>query len=93
MNMHRPFETMSVPRLYVMGNNDDGQLGLGDTQQRISAHLVMGLLETPRYNVLTLDASFAQTALIRVCPHRSFENIEVALCQPKSSAYRCRESI
>jgi len=67
---HRPFETVAVPRVYVMGNNDDGQLGLGDTLDHINAQLVSGLSETPRYNTEGLDASFAQTTFIRACPKR-----------------------
>jgi len=53
-----------------MGNNDDGQLGLGDTLDHINVELVLGLSETPRYNTEGLDASFAQTTFIRACPQR-----------------------
>ena len=60
----RPFERMRVPRVYALGKNDDGQLGLDDTDGRRLPHLVMGMSETPRFDVIAVDASFDQVFLL-----------------------------
>jgi hypothetical protein len=82
-----------VSRLYVVGNNADGQLGLGDMTPRLLPHLVMGLAQTPGHDNVAVSAAYDQTALIRACPSTNSTPCSAqGLCYRGGSCY-CEEGV
>ena len=79
----QPFAPMTVPRLYTLGKNDDGQLGLGDTSPRLTPQLYLGLSASPAYDIVAVQAAFDQTSLVRACPAN-----EGVPCSSKGLCYR-----
>lgn len=89
----RPFEPMRVPRLYVLGANDDGQLGLGDTNRRLEPELVSGLSSTPGHDIVSVQAASHQTSLTRACPtSRGAPCAAQGLCYRDGTCY-CLEGV
>ena len=89
----RPFERMYVPRLYAFGRNDEGQLGLDDTDARRLPHLVLGLRETPGFDIISVDTSFDQSSLTRACPSVSSVPCSAqGLCYRDGTCY-CEEGV
>eukprot|EP00960_Hanusia_phi_P039682 753985-Hanusia_phi.AAC.2 len=64
MELGVPGAIILVPRLYVMGSNDEGQLGLGNFDDHRLPFLVQGLQTFPQFDTIHLSASDMQVCLL-----------------------------